>query len=141
MFITVDNPRDGNCAFYAYAIAFIDMIKHENSRNITRTFETWCAYDPSIITTCLSVENKSTKNYHRFCTDRLLIKQEIQNIYKTYPTDFIAFFGKNHMTKGKEIVQMYDNPQMTGDQIIAVITQYINDSEIKFNSDSSFIMR
>ncbi|KTD29807.1 MULTISPECIES: hypothetical protein [Legionella] len=90
---------------------------------------------------CLSIENNSTKNYHRFCTDSLLAKQEIQKKYKIYTTGFIAFFGRNHVAKGKKIVRMCDNRQVTVDQIIAVITQYINNSEIRFNSDSSFMKR
>ncbi|ARH00317.1 hypothetical protein [Legionella micdadei] len=93
------------------------------------------------ITTSFSIENSSTKNYHRFCTDSLLTKQEIQKIYKTYTTGFIAFFGRNHMAKGREIVQLCDDPHLTVDDIISVINHYINDSRIKFNSDSSFMKR
>jgi hypothetical protein len=50
MFLTVDNPAGGNCAFYAYAIALIDVIKrefHTNNGN-SRTFDTWCKLDKEL---------------------------------------------------------------------------------------------
>jgi hypothetical protein len=49
-FLTVDNPAGGNCAFYAYAIALIDIIRREFRANDgrSRTFNTWCRLDLSV---------------------------------------------------------------------------------------------
>lgn len=44
MYFSVDNPAGGDCAFYAYAIALIDIIKHEFHKNPvqSKTFDRWC---------------------------------------------------------------------------------------------------
>ncbi|CEG58449.1 hypothetical protein [Legionella fallonii] len=44
----VDNPGGGDCAFYAFAIALINIIKEENVYKNKKMFERWVALDPSI---------------------------------------------------------------------------------------------
>ena len=49
MYFSVDNPGGGDCAFYAYAIALINVVKQEFRQNPTgrsKTFERWCASYP-----------------------------------------------------------------------------------------------
>ena len=47
----IDNPGLGNCAFYAFSIGLIDIIKKESAANSnvrSPTFERWLALDPSL---------------------------------------------------------------------------------------------
>ncbi|CAM4509200.1 MAG: hypothetical protein LEGION0403_FIIPPAGN_00640 [Legionella sp.] len=47
----IDNPGSGNCAFYAFAIGLIDIIKKERAANgnvRSPMFERWIALDPSL---------------------------------------------------------------------------------------------
>jgi hypothetical protein len=47
----IDNPGRGNCAFYAFSIGLIDIIKKERAVNgnvRSPTFERWVAFDPSL---------------------------------------------------------------------------------------------
>lgn len=45
---TVDNPANGNCAFHAFAIGLINIIKYENQTGVRSMFDKWVSLDPSI---------------------------------------------------------------------------------------------
>lgn len=60
MHTTVNNPGQGNCAFYAYSIALIDIIKQDfRKKNKSDLFETWTRFYPEIsLSDILSFDNK-----------------------------------------------------------------------------------
>ena len=44
----VDNPSDGNCAPYSFAIGLMDIIQYESQYHCRDMFDRWCKLDPSI---------------------------------------------------------------------------------------------
>lgn len=47
---TINNPGEGNCAFYAFAIGLIDIIQYEKACGRRDMFDRWVAFDDSIST-------------------------------------------------------------------------------------------
>lgn len=93
------------------------------------------------ITTSNAIKNDSTTKYHKHATDTLVTKKEIQNIFLSYTTGFIAFFGRNHRAKAEEIIAACKNNEKTVDDVIQIINDYITNDRIHFNNDSSFRKR
>ena len=71
--------------------------------------------------------------------EHFLIKNRIKNIYLTYTKGFHSWFGRTHLDKAKEIIDLCDNVECSVEQIMETISNYVDDTH--FNENSSFRKR
>lgn len=105
MYTTINNPGRGNCAFYSFSIALIDLIKHEYHRQgLSVTFNHWTAYFPEIEEQLNAILNFNFKKQNKALLDTLQASLR-ELVYQTHyeqlqnglevPSEQISHFIEN----------------------------------------------